>query len=82
MCMMKRMRITTGGQVSIPSPVRRRWNTSAVFFEDHGEYALLRPAPDDPVAAAAGAFAAELRGIDLAAVRRDERAAERHAERG
>ena len=54
---MKRLRITSGGQVSVPAEVRRRWNTNTVLVEDRGDHVVLRPAPDDPVAAAYGAFA-------------------------
>jgi AbrB family looped-hinge helix DNA binding protein len=54
---MKRLRITRGGQVSVPAEVRRRWNTNTVMVEDKGDHVVLRPAPDDPVAAAYGAFA-------------------------
>jgi bifunctional DNA-binding transcriptional regulator/antitoxin component of YhaV-PrlF toxin-antitoxin module len=76
---MKKARITTGGQVSLPADVRRRWNTRVVAVEDLGDRVVLRPLPDDPVSAARGALTgrlpttAELR----AAARRDEAAAER-----
>lgn len=30
--------------------------------EDHGDHIVLRPAPDDPVAAVRGIFANEMRG--------------------
>jgi bifunctional DNA-binding transcriptional regulator/antitoxin component of YhaV-PrlF toxin-antitoxin module len=51
---MKRARVTTGGQVSLPAAVRRRWRTSVVAIEDHGDSVVVRPLPDDPVAAARG----------------------------
>ena len=54
---MKRLKITRGGQVSVPADVRRRWSTNTVMVEDMGDHVVLRPAPDDPVAAAYGAFA-------------------------
>ena len=50
-------RITTSGQVSIPVEVRRRWQTRKVEVEDHGDYVVVRPVPDDPVAAVRGIFA-------------------------
>jgi AbrB family looped-hinge helix DNA binding protein len=54
---MRRLKITRGGQVSVPADVRRRWGTNTVTVEDMGDHVVLRPAPDDPVAAAYGAFA-------------------------
>lgn len=80
MFMKKRMKISKGGQVSIPAPIRKRWGTGTVTLEDRGEEIVLRPAPDDPIEAAAGAFAAEARGPDLDTIRREEREAEREIE--
>ena len=79
MNMKKRMKISKGGQVSIPAPIRKRWGTTTVTLEDRGEEIVLKPAPDDPVAAAAGAFAGEGRGIGLDTIRREEREAELEA---
>ncbi|MFN8185618.1 MAG: AbrB/MazE/SpoVT family DNA-binding domain-containing protein [Gaiellales bacterium] len=39
-------RISRGGQVTVPAPVRRRWETERVALEDHGDYLLLRPVAD------------------------------------
>ena len=47
-------KITSSGQVSIPAGVRRRWQTSRVDVEDHGDYVVVRPVPEDPVAAVRG----------------------------
>jgi bifunctional DNA-binding transcriptional regulator/antitoxin component of YhaV-PrlF toxin-antitoxin module len=80
MKMKKRMKISKGGQVSIPAPIRKRWATTTVTLEDRGEEIVLKPAPDDPLEAAAGAFAGEARGPDLDTVRREEREAEREIE--
>jgi len=49
-------KITTSGQVSIPATVRRRWGTSRVQVEDHGDHVVVRPLPADPVAAVRGIF--------------------------
>jgi AbrB family looped-hinge helix DNA binding protein len=76
MLMKKRMKISKGGQVSIPAPIRKRWGTTNVTLEDRGEEIVLKPAPDDPIAAAAGAFAGEGRGPGLETIRREEREAE------
>lgn len=51
---MKRLKVTRGGQVSVPAEIRRRWGTSTLALEDHGDRIVLFPAADDPVAAARG----------------------------
>ncbi|MCP9490661.1 MAG: AbrB/MazE/SpoVT family DNA-binding domain-containing protein [Solirubrobacteraceae bacterium MAG38_C4-C5] len=50
-------KLTTGGQVTIPASVRQRWRTKRVRVEDHGDHVVVRPADDDPIASARGAFA-------------------------
>lgn len=77
--MRKRMKISKGGQVSIPAPIRKRWGTSTVTLEDRGEEIVLKPVPDDPIAAAAGAFAGEGPKVDWEKVVREEREAEAEA---
>ncbi len=49
-------KITTSGQVSIPAGVRRRWKTRHVRVEDHGDHVVVRPVPEDPIAAVRGIF--------------------------
>lgn len=80
MKMRKRMKISKGGQVSIPAPIRKRWGTTTVTLEDRGDEIVLKPAPDDPIAAAAGAFAGEGPKIDWEKFTREEREAEAEAE--
>jgi AbrB family looped-hinge helix DNA binding protein len=80
MNMKKRMKISKGGQVSIPAPIRKRWGTTTVTLEDRGEEIVLKPAPDDPIAAAAGAFAGIGPRIDWEKVTQEEREAEAEAE--
>ena len=58
---MVRLKISKGGQVSIPAPIRKRWGTSTLIAEDLGDRLLLRPAQDDPIAAARGALAGKIR---------------------
>jgi len=53
---MKQTIITKGGQVSIPADVRHRWGTRRLLLEDRGSELAFRPLPDDPIAAASGAF--------------------------
>jgi bifunctional DNA-binding transcriptional regulator/antitoxin component of YhaV-PrlF toxin-antitoxin module len=62
MIMIKRLAISSGGQVSVPAAVRRRWGTRAVLAEDQGDQLVLRPAPDDPIEAVRGIFAEEMKG--------------------
>jgi bifunctional DNA-binding transcriptional regulator/antitoxin component of YhaV-PrlF toxin-antitoxin module len=80
MKMKKRMKISKGGQVSVPAVIRKRWGTATITLDDQGDKLVLEPAPDDPIEAAAGAFAGELGHIDLTKIRREEREAEREAE--
>ena len=54
---MKQASISSGGQVSIPAEIRRRWGTSRLSMEDRGDALVLRPIPADPVAAAIGSLA-------------------------
>jgi bifunctional DNA-binding transcriptional regulator/antitoxin component of YhaV-PrlF toxin-antitoxin module len=49
-------KITAGGQISLPAAVRHRWGTNAVVVEDFGDRVVVRPLPDDPIAAARGAL--------------------------
>lgn len=77
--MRKRLRISTGGQISIPAAIRRRWGTSTVTLDDQGDRIVLAPAPDDPIPAAEGALAREFGTIDLAQLRRDAREDEQTA---
>jgi bifunctional DNA-binding transcriptional regulator/antitoxin component of YhaV-PrlF toxin-antitoxin module len=80
MNMASRMRISKGGQISIPAPIRHRWRTSTVTFRDEGRRIVIEPASDDPIAAAEGALADEFPGTDVKrlreAARQDEQAAE------
>jgi AbrB family looped-hinge helix DNA binding protein len=80
---MRHLKVTAGGQVSLPADIRRRWGTRTVSLEDRGDEVVLRPALDDPV----GALRGLLRDYDLPSseelrreAREDELAAEeRHA---
>jgi AbrB family looped-hinge helix DNA binding protein len=78
--MRKRMKISKGGQISIPAPIRKRWGTGTVTLDDQGDRIVLKPAPDDPIAAAAGAFAGEGPPLNWDEIRREEREAELEAE--
>jgi AbrB family looped-hinge helix DNA binding protein len=80
MSMQKRMKISQGGQISIPAAIRQRWGTATVALEDQGDRIVLEPAPDDPIAAAEGALAEEFGDLDLVRLRREAREDERVAE--
>jgi bifunctional DNA-binding transcriptional regulator/antitoxin component of YhaV-PrlF toxin-antitoxin module len=79
MLMKKRMKISKGGQVSIPAPIRKRWGTTAVTLEDRGDEVIFKPVPEDPIDAAAGALADEFGHIDLTELRRIAREDDRIA---
>jgi bifunctional DNA-binding transcriptional regulator/antitoxin component of YhaV-PrlF toxin-antitoxin module len=80
MFMKRRMKISKGGQISIPAAIRHRWATSTVALDDQGDRIVLEPAPDDPIAAAEGALAAEFGAIDVDRLRDRAREDERIAE--
>ncbi|HEY1689236.1 MAG TPA: AbrB/MazE/SpoVT family DNA-binding domain-containing protein [Solirubrobacteraceae bacterium] len=78
--MNKRLVISRGGQVSVPASVRKRWGTRVVLAEDRGDELVLRPAPEDPLSAVRGIFAAELRGASSDKLRGAARAEEAELE--
>lgn len=51
---MRYLMISKGGQISVPAEVRKRWRTRRLQLEDRGTELVLRPAPEDPIAAARG----------------------------
>ncbi|MGB7589007.1 MAG: AbrB/MazE/SpoVT family DNA-binding domain-containing protein [Solirubrobacterales bacterium] len=76
---MRRLKISAGGQVSVPAAVRQRWKTRVVVADDRGDHLILRPAPEDPIEAARGAFK-DYPGPSVDAMRKDSREEEREAE--
>jgi bifunctional DNA-binding transcriptional regulator/antitoxin component of YhaV-PrlF toxin-antitoxin module len=76
---MKIAKVTSGGQISIPSTIRRRWGTSTLRLDDLGDRIVLTPTPEDPIAAARGALAGEV-GLTSEQLRAEARAAEAAAE--
>jgi bifunctional DNA-binding transcriptional regulator/antitoxin component of YhaV-PrlF toxin-antitoxin module len=77
--LMKRLKISAGGQVSVPAVVRQRWNTRVVVADDRGDHLILRPAIEDPIEAARGAFK-DYPGPSVDEMRRIFREEERRAE--
>jgi bifunctional DNA-binding transcriptional regulator/antitoxin component of YhaV-PrlF toxin-antitoxin module len=51
-------KLTTGGQITVPAHVRKRWKTERVTVEDRGDHLIVRPMPEDRAARIAA-----LRGI-------------------
>jgi bifunctional DNA-binding transcriptional regulator/antitoxin component of YhaV-PrlF toxin-antitoxin module len=54
---MRSVRISRGGQISVPAEVRRRWQTDRLALDDRGDQLILRPIPADPIGAARGSLA-------------------------
>jgi bifunctional DNA-binding transcriptional regulator/antitoxin component of YhaV-PrlF toxin-antitoxin module len=61
---MKTASISSGGQISIPGNVRRRWGTRRVSVEDQGNALVIRPIPSDPIGAAIGSLAGRAPSTD------------------
>ena len=80
---MEILKITRAGQLSLPARIRRRWGTQRVTIEDHGDRVVLRPMPDDPIEAAAGALRGRITSSEDLRVqaREDERHAAERRER-
>lgn len=74
-----RVTVSRNGQVSVPAAVRHRWRTRSVLIIDRGDYAIVRPIPDDPVETLEGAHAGP--GVTADEARNAERAADQSTER-
>lgn len=60
---MKIVTLTRGGQVSIPAEYRRGWTSNRVMVRETPDGLLLRPLPDDPLAAALGSLAGKVKNF-------------------
>ena len=78
---MPRLKISKGGQISVPAAIRHRWGRSTIALEDHGDHVVLRPAPDDPIAAARGDLKDVAGEMTSEEMRREARAEEAELER-
>jgi bifunctional DNA-binding transcriptional regulator/antitoxin component of YhaV-PrlF toxin-antitoxin module len=78
---MPTVRISKGGQISVPAEIRHRWGRSTLAIEDHGDHVVLRPAPDDPIEAARGALKDLAGGITSEQLRREARKEDEELER-
>ena len=63
----------------MPAAVRQRWKTKVVVADDRGDHLILRPAVEDPLEAARGAFK-DSHGPSVEQMRRESREEEREAE--
>lgn len=52
-----RAKVTRNGQVSLPAELRHRWQAGSVLVIDRGDYAIVRPIPEDTIASLRGAHA-------------------------
>ncbi|MFZ0835594.1 MAG: AbrB/MazE/SpoVT family DNA-binding domain-containing protein [Mycobacterium sp.] len=73
-----RAKVTRNGQVSLPAVLRHRWGVGAVLVIDRGEYAIVRPIPNDAVEALKGSHAGP--GPKSESARQTERTAETASE--
>ena len=78
---MKRSKISKGGQISIPADVRRRWDVAEVIVRDEGDHLVIKPLPRDPIAALAGSLPRRKPGPSIEEIRRREREIEAANER-
>jgi bifunctional DNA-binding transcriptional regulator/antitoxin component of YhaV-PrlF toxin-antitoxin module len=78
---MPRVKLSKGGQISVPAAIRHRWGGSTIALEDHGDHVILRPAPDDPIAAARGDLKDVVGEVTSEEMRREARAEEAELER-
>jgi len=61
-----RAKVTRNGQVSLPAELRHRWGVKSVLVIDRGDYAIVRPVPEDTVRALRGAHTGPGRTSDEA----------------
>jgi len=72
------LRISKGGQISIPARIRKRWGVERLILDDRGDRLVVIPLPDDPLKAARGMFKGP--GPTSDEMRRTERAEDALAE--
>lgn len=51
------LKVTAGGQISLPAELRRRWRVERVRLIDHGDHVEIRPLPDDSIGRLRGRYA-------------------------
>jgi bifunctional DNA-binding transcriptional regulator/antitoxin component of YhaV-PrlF toxin-antitoxin module len=80
MNMKMRMKISKGGQISVPALIRRRWGSSTVVLHDEGHRIIIEPVADDAIGAAEGVLAAEFGHLREGRLRDQARSDEQAAE--
>jgi len=71
-------KVTSSGQISLPAALRRRWGAARVLVIDRGDYAIVRPMPEDIVGFLRGSITPG--ETTLADIRAEERADESRRE--
>lgn len=74
-------KVTRNGQVSLPAEIRRRWGAGSVLVIDRGDYAIVRPIPEDVPSALKGAHAGPGQALDAVRGAERELDAQREGER-
>ena len=64
-------KVTDSGQISLPATLRHRWGVKRVLVVDRGDYAIVRPMPDDIVSFLHGSIATSGAGVEE--IRAEER---------
>jgi bifunctional DNA-binding transcriptional regulator/antitoxin component of YhaV-PrlF toxin-antitoxin module len=70
--------VTNSGQISLPAALRRRWGAKRVLVVDRGDYAIVRPMPEDIVTFLRGSITPG--AATLEEIRSQERAEEAQRE--
>lgn len=73
------MKVSANGQVSIPASTRARWKANRVLVVDLGDRVVMRPLPEEPIAALRGKYAG--RGPTTDEARRQARSDDAERER-
>ena len=87
--MAQQSKLTSGGQITVPAHVRKRWKTERVTVEDRGDHLIVRPMEEDRAARIAALLGmlnfSDRPGTEVAAaairMREEEREVERRRER-
>ena len=77
-----RAKVTRNGQVSLPAELRHRWGAGSVLVIDRGDYAIVRPIPEDIVTSLRGSHAGPGPASEQARAADREAEAEAEARRG
>ena len=67
-------KVTGSGQISLPASLRRRWGAKRVRVVDRGDYALVRPMPEDIIGFLRGSVTATAESLEQ--IRSEERTCE------